>query len=520
VDTDKAQEFDGWCFDEDTASWARSMTQETNLVRVPEAHIDELVQCAKLGNAKRARELITEITATGGIPDQFAWSALLSACAKGDLSSMRAVMREMDQLGVAPNAHGFNAIAGAFSRAGQAENIRKMLPQMKEAGVEPNVYIFTSLVAAYGKSGRPVDASRVLSGMCAAGVQPNVATYNALISAWCKGSSEQTLPAHTALRQADNVLMQMEQAGAWPDTFTYTALMAGHLQTGNPHAALAVMSKMEAAGLQPDQASDAVKQAVHQALLQQDTLPKLKRSKSGSEHKRSRGPQIQAYKGSRAATGNERSQLVSQWRTQPCKDSREPHETQTCLKKTTEECGNWRRTGECQYGIKCRYVHNTPQSKLIRTRTFPATKSCWRGPAEVAQVAQPAANAADWTTTLKTMLGVEPTADATGSIQPPVGSFQNGKFVCAVQGPQEALEVPQAQMQKTTSSSKSVLDCVSCPTCGNSFAAKDAASFQQHQKRCANKRNKKSKCKLGKSNNGWTKAKSSNRSPPPAAAVA
>ena len=125
---------------------------------------------------------------------------LLSACAKSDLVSMMNVTHQMEEHDVFPHEHGFNAVAAAFSKAGQPENIQKMILQMREAVVASNVYIFTSLVAAYAKSGRPVDASHVLDDMRAEGVQPNVATYYALISAWCKGASEQTLPAHTAFR--------------------------------------------------------------------------------------------------------------------------------------------------------------------------------------------------------------------------------------------------------------------------------------------------------------------------------
>ena len=540
VENCSTAEFDAWCLNSESALWARPMTQDTPFVRMPDVHLDELMQCAKLGRSDRAHELIAEITATGGVPDQFAWSALLSACAKSDLASMRSVMHEMAEHGVLPNAHGFNAVTGAFSKAGQPESIQKMILQMKEAGVAMNVYVFTSLVAAYGKSGRPVDASHVLEDMRTEGVQPNVATYNALISAWCKGSSEQTLPAHTALRQADNVLQQMQQAGLRPDTFTYTALMAGYLQAGDPHTALAMVQKMEADGLQADETSTTVAEEIHQALRQADGQPKL--AQKVSEHKR--------YKGSRAATGAERSQVVSQWRTpeattNSCRDTHSSRERTVCRQylasgscmrgdackflhkaadgsvdqakdtnnstasstrigrltrnhstpspsrigqedthSSPEECGNWRTTGKCQYDNKCRYSHDEPKSKLARARTStatvaagPPTGSSWRNTAQQ----QPCQ--AD-----RRRQQVHEAAEACVA--------NTWTAICHKSQP--------TNQAKTTEPVKVAEMRVACSTCGNSFAATDETSFQQHQEKCANKGNK---CKLAKRNNNWTKVK-------------
>lgn len=526
VENSTTTEFDEWCLNSKSALWARQMKQDAQLVRVPDDKLEALIEYAKTGNAEQARALIAGITATGGVPDQFAWSALLSACAKSDLVSMNSVMHEMQANGVVPNTHGLNAVSGAYSKAGQPESIRRMMREMDDAGVGMNVYIFTSLVAAYGKSGQPLSASNVLDSMRAEGVPPNVATYNALISAWCKASSEQTVPMHTALRQAADAFQQMQQVGLRPDTYTYTALMDAYLQAGDPHTALAMVQKMEADGLQADETSTIIAGNIHRTLQQQaDGPPGL--AQNVSEHTR--------YKGSRAATGTERSQIVSQWRATPGAASgsrcdtgrtvcRQYFATGGCMRdeackflhkapdgavgETTdadssasssrrdrsryapppgsiarkgahsspEECGNWRTTGRCQYGDKCRYSHDEP--KLTRPRisaaaTVARTESAQRNttqrqkPRQVDHRRVREARAANpWTASCQESQPI----NQTKAIKPAnVGEVR-----------------------------------VECATCGNSFAAADETSFRQHQEKCANKGNK---GKLVKRSNNWTKVK-------------
>lgn len=523
VENATTTEFDEWCLSSKSALWARRMKQDAQLVRVPDDKLEALIEYAKTGNAEQARALIAEITATGGRPDQFAWSALLSACAKSDLVCMNSVMHEMQENGVVPNAHGLNAVSGAYSKAGQPESIRRMMREMDDAGVGMNVYIFTSLVAAYGKSGQPLSASNVLDSMRAGGVPPNVATYNALISAWCKASSEQTVPMHTALRQAADAFQQMQQVGLRPDTYTYTALMDAYLQAGDPHTALAMVQKMEADGLQADETSTIIAGNIHRTLQQQaDGPPRL--AQNVSEHTR--------CKGSRAATGTERSQIVPRWRPTPGAASssrcdtgrtvcRQYFATGSCMRgdackflhkapdgavgeatdadssagssrrdrsryapppgsiarkgSSPEGCGNWRTTGRCQYGDKCRYSHDEP--KLARVRT----------PATVART-----ESVQRTTTQKPRQADHRRVCEARAANPWTASCQES------QPTNQTKPIKPAKVAEVR---------VECATCGNSFAAADETSFRQHQEKCANKANKGNKGKLVKRSNNWTKVK-------------
>ena len=252
------------------------------------------------------------------------------------------------------------------------------------------------------------------------------------------------------------------------------------------------------------------------------------------------------YKGSRAATGAERSQVVSQWRT-PEATTNSWRDTHSSSGRTV--CRQYLTSGSCMRGDACKFLHraadgsvdqakdtnnnstvtSTRIGRLTRNRSTPSPsrighKDTHSSPEECG----------NWRTTGKcqydnkcryshdgstSKLTMARTPIATVAAGPPTGSsWRDKQQPCqANQQRQEAHDAcvantwttichkSKADKQTETTELKEAEKRVAGPTCGNSFAGTNETLFQQHQEKCANKGKRSKLCKS--SNNNWTKVK-------------
>jgi pentatricopeptide repeat protein len=124
----------------------------------------------------------------------------------------------------------YNSVLKALANYGKFEEAIETFYQMKKAGIKPDKYTYTALA----KSVIVVDdkdVEELLYDMKEEGVKSDVKTFNTIIRYLCEQKK---------LNAAKKVVSWMEKSGLHPDSWTYSFLMNGLLQSGNPSGALAL----------------------------------------------------------------------------------------------------------------------------------------------------------------------------------------------------------------------------------------------------------------------------------------
>jgi len=121
----------------------------------------------------------------------------------------------------------YNAIIKALTKFGQFEEAIQTFYQLKTSGIKPDKYTYTALAKAVIVEDS--DVEELLYDMREAGVDTDVVTFNTIIRYLCE---------QRKVSAARKVVTFMEATGVLPDSWTYSFLMNGLLDSGNPSAAL------------------------------------------------------------------------------------------------------------------------------------------------------------------------------------------------------------------------------------------------------------------------------------------
>lgn len=189
----------------------------------------------------------------------------------------QALLDEMQQEDVQPNAHTFNSAITAWSRSGskgaaqKAEGLLKRMEELHEAGntnLQPSARVYTSVISAWANSneaGSALRAEILLKLMWALykrgrdeSVKPNVQTFTSVINAWARSREREAGERAEAL--LDQMIKLYEHdpkanANVMPNVLTFTSVMHAYSRVGSRGAAskaTGILKKMESLGVTPN----------------------------------------------------------------------------------------------------------------------------------------------------------------------------------------------------------------------------------------------------------------------------
>eukprot|EP00434_Breviolum_minutum_P008207 symbB.v1.2.007238.t1/scaffold401.1/size211429/9 len=160
------------------------------------------------------------------------------------------MLRNMMQIGLAPDGVAYGTILDAFAKAGQPDDAIQMTEEMKENGVGVEVRHHNSILEAFVKAGKPNDAARWLLQMPQASnlqskwkrdlAEPDAYSYSTVIGGL---ASEGHVSSVNALKQA------MQTAGIEATPSLHEQVMRGYLAAKKPKDALRWLQDADTSGL-------------------------------------------------------------------------------------------------------------------------------------------------------------------------------------------------------------------------------------------------------------------------------
>lgn len=129
-------------------------------------------------------------------------------------------------------------IAG-YSQNDRGEEAIRLFGEMQREGMKPNQRSFTSVISMCGQLCALERGKQVHGYVVRTGFESNAILLNAMIDMYCKCESMESA-------------WQMFDENPERDIVSWTAMVAGYVQSGNAEEALKLFSQMRKAGIEPD----------------------------------------------------------------------------------------------------------------------------------------------------------------------------------------------------------------------------------------------------------------------------
>ena len=234
--------------------------------------------CAVAGDAEHAFQLYSEMKATGVKAEKQVFATLISACSEqivrtpaADrrtqlvlLERAFALVQNMQDIRLNPDAPVWNALVTAAGRAGQLQRAFDVLEDMLGAGTRPNARTYGSLIDACARTGDKELALRVYAKARREGFTGELIVYSAAINACMKAKTGADLD------RAMEIYADMQRADVAPDSALFGALMMAAGRSGDLPLALDLHAEMLREGLKPCTGTESALIAVH---VHQEKLP-------------------------------------------------------------------------------------------------------------------------------------------------------------------------------------------------------------------------------------------------------
>eukprot|EP01018_Ginkgo_biloba_P013168 Gb_21055 [translate_table: standard] len=227
--------------------------------------------CSRHGFAEEALALFHQMQRIGIQPNQFTFSSVLPACA--DLAALEEGMEVHDEIvrnGFQYDVFVESALVDMYAKCGNIERARDVFDKMHQR----DVVCWTAMIAGYIRNGQFTEALNFFRRMQLAGVKPNANTFASVFRACANPAVlDQGMEIHeeiirsgfqsdvfvqTALvdmyakcgsiKNARTVFDKMYQR----NVVSWTAMIAGYVQNGQPVEALKVFRQMQLVGMNPN----------------------------------------------------------------------------------------------------------------------------------------------------------------------------------------------------------------------------------------------------------------------------
>eukprot|EP00195_Chlamydomonas_chlamydogama_P009493 CAMPEP_0202892486 /NCGR_PEP_ID=MMETSP1392-20130828/2204_1 /ASSEMBLY_ACC=CAM_ASM_000868 /TAXON_ID=225041 /ORGANISM="Chlamydomonas chlamydogama, Strain SAG 11-48b" /LENGTH=693 /DNA_ID=CAMNT_0049576461 /DNA_START=248 /DNA_END=2329 /DNA_ORIENTATION=- len=230
-----------------------------------------LASCSHTGAVVEAMQLLEELVARGGAPNEFSVLMMLQTCAfkrRGRYKeAVRAVQMFRDaQQGASPHQQPqhhhlhqslprevldgvLTVFEAAIHKADSLEAACGVFEELRGLGLAGSTRAYNALLRACARRGRHLEARSYFEDMAQAGVPANTSTYNSLIRACVAGSA-----LDEALGIFEWLVSGRDVADPIPaDIDTYNSLIRACHQAGHLEKALEIMAWVESSGVAFDE---------------------------------------------------------------------------------------------------------------------------------------------------------------------------------------------------------------------------------------------------------------------------
>ncbi|KAH9318561.1 hypothetical protein KI387_020330 [Taxus chinensis] len=184
------------------------------------------------GFAEEALTLFHQMQQTDLQPNQFAYSSVLSACAKlAALEQGMEIHKQVISSGCATDVFLDCALIELYAKCGRVEKAHQLFEKM----LQPNVVSGNIMIAAYGQNGRMEEAGKVFQDM----PKRDVITWNAMITGFMQNG---------CVDEAQKLFRTIPKR----NVVSWTAMIAGYAQNGRSEEALKSFLQMQRTGMKPD----------------------------------------------------------------------------------------------------------------------------------------------------------------------------------------------------------------------------------------------------------------------------
>lgn len=194
-----------------------------------------LKACCELRDIDEGRKVHCHIVKAGG-PDSFVLTSLVDVYAKcGEMDSAQEVFDEIEDR----NVVSWTSLISGYVQNNCSEEGLSLFNRMRESLVDGNKYTLGSLVTGCGKLGVLHQGKWLHGYMIKAGIDSNSFLATALLDMYVKCGS---------IKDARSVFDQSSMI----DLVSWTAMIVGHTQSGQPNEALKLFTDERWAGILPN----------------------------------------------------------------------------------------------------------------------------------------------------------------------------------------------------------------------------------------------------------------------------
>eukprot|EP01018_Ginkgo_biloba_P013141 Gb_38249 [translate_table: standard] len=215
---------------------ALHILQEIDQALDTNTYVCLLKVCIKKKALSEGKLVHTHINEMGIMPDIVLGTALVNMYAKcGSLVDARTVFDDMPQR----NSLSWTVMISAYSRHGLAEEALTLFHQMQRTGVQPNQFAFASVLPTCANLAALEQGMEIHFEIIRSGFESDVFVQSALVDMYAKCGS---------IDKARDVFDKMYQR----DVVSWTAMIAGYVESGQGVEALQLFQKMQLTGVKPD----------------------------------------------------------------------------------------------------------------------------------------------------------------------------------------------------------------------------------------------------------------------------
>lgn len=166
-------------------------------------------------------------------------------CQVGDIDSAFGLMEKMASENCMPDVHTYNTLIDGLCKVKRLDRAIDLLDKMKKQGIEPTTCTFNILIKQMLWDKKHADAAKMYEQMISSGCKPDKQTYTLKISTdWFEGATKE--------ENIDMAVVEMHEAGVFPDVETYNAIIKAYVDAGLKEKAFFAHVKMLSVPIDPD----------------------------------------------------------------------------------------------------------------------------------------------------------------------------------------------------------------------------------------------------------------------------
>jgi len=196
-----------------------------------------------LNGKKESAETVWKVLTAKFKPNLRSFNVMLKACCEaGDLESLRAYFRQMNESKITPNLTTYSTLLDAYKNYGSLKDVESLLPTLRRSNFIQNEIILSDLMHTYAKSNRVKEAEQLMEKALEDGIVLDAVPYSILIQKYVEDDD-----LNTALRLFEG----MKKQGVPPTRRIYSFLLDALLRAKRKLECMRVADEMADANICP-----------------------------------------------------------------------------------------------------------------------------------------------------------------------------------------------------------------------------------------------------------------------------